>query len=155
MTNDEVDHDDDSQDTEQGIRLDTEGGWRIAGELVLPWPELDLSPNTASHWRVKAKAKALYRERCNYIALHSPACQKARAYLHNAKEARLVIAFYPPTARSYDLDNLLARMKSGLDGLADAWGYNDKIIKSIEVTASGLKGSLVKLALYIRIDRNE
>jgi crossover junction endodeoxyribonuclease RusA len=155
MTNDGVDHDNDSQDTEQGLWPDTSGSWRIAGELVLPWPELDLSPNTASHWRVKAKAKALYRERCNYIAIHSPACQKARADLHNAKKARLTIEFYPPTARSYDLDNLLARMKSGLDGLADAWGYNDKIIKSIEVTASGLKGSLVKLALYVERQHNE
>jgi crossover junction endodeoxyribonuclease RusA len=32
----------------------------------------------------------------------------------------------PPNRRAHDLDNCLARMKSGLDGLADVLGVDDK-----------------------------
>lgn len=39
---------------------------------------------------------------------------------------RLSITFYRPNRRSYDRDNLLARMKSGLDGMCDALKINDK-----------------------------
>lgn len=132
--------------------MHTERGWRIAGELVLPWPPLELSPNTASHWRAKAKAKAAYRESCRYIASRTPCYDVAKSRLRYAKEARLEIEFHPPSLRSYDLDNLLARMKSGLDGLADSWVFNDKIIKEIEIKtpAGSLKGNFVKLALYVK-----
>ena len=35
------------------------------------------------------------------------------------------VMFYPPDRRSYDRDNLLARIKSGLDGMCDALGIDD------------------------------
>ena len=38
----------------------------------------------------------------------------------------LTITFYPPTRRAFDLDNALARIKAGLDGLADVLGVDDK-----------------------------
>jgi crossover junction endodeoxyribonuclease RusA len=37
--------------------------------------------------------------------------------------------FCPPDKRKRDLDNLLARMKAGLDGLADALGVDDTIFR--------------------------
>lgn len=38
----------------------------------------------------------------------------------------LELVFVTPDQRSYDRDNLVARMKSGLDGLADALKIDDK-----------------------------
>lgn len=43
-----------------------------------------------------------------------------------AEKLHLSLTFYAPTRRAYDLDNALARMKSGLDGLADLLGVDDK-----------------------------
>lgn len=31
------------------------------------------------------------------------------------------------------MDNLLARMKAGLDGVCDAWGVNDKFFRPITI----------------------
>ena len=39
--------------------------------------------------------------------------------------------FIPPDKRSYDRDNLVARMKSGIDGLADALRINDKRFNTV------------------------
>jgi hypothetical protein len=46
----------------------------------------------------------------------------------------LRIMFHPPDRRKYDWDNLLARMKAGLDGVADGLGVDDSLFRpSIEV----------------------
>ena len=42
-----------------------------------------------------------------------------------ADKLHLSLTFYAPTRRAYDLDNALARMKAGLDGLADVLGVDD------------------------------
>jgi crossover junction endodeoxyribonuclease RusA len=39
--------------------------------------------------------------------------------------AHLVVTFCPPDERKRDLDNMLAAIKSGLDGIADAIGMDD------------------------------
>lgn len=46
---------------------------------------------------------------------------------------RLSIKFYRPTRRSYDRDNLLARMKAGLDGMCDAMKINDKRFSTLVI----------------------
>ena len=43
-----------------------------------------------------------------------------------AERLHVSLVFYPPSRRAFDLDNMLARMKSGLDGLADVLGVDDK-----------------------------
>lgn len=43
-----------------------------------------------------------------------------------ADKLHLTLTFYPPTRRAYDLDNALARMKAGLDGLSDVVKVDDK-----------------------------
>ncbi|MDR2333723.1 MAG: endonuclease [Burkholderiaceae bacterium] len=88
--------------------------------LTLPWPPKELSPNARQHWRVLAKAKKAYREACAWTAKEQGACKQDAEKLH------LAITFFPPSRRAYDLDNALARMKSGLDGLADVLGVDDK-----------------------------
>lgn len=88
--------------------------------ITLPWPPARLSPNARLHWAALAKAKKAYREACAAHAMAQGVRKVAADKLH------LTLTFVPPSRRAYDLDNALARMKSGLDGLADALGVDDK-----------------------------
>lgn len=87
--------------------------------LTLPWPCEALSPNARQHYMALARARKKYRHECWAAAL----CQGARRV--TADRLQVAIRFAPPTRRRYDLDNLLSRLKSGLDGLADALGVDD------------------------------
>ena len=89
-------------------------------ELQLPWPPSDLSPNKRLHWARLAKVKKLYRKECMFSVLAQNIDRVPDGPL------ALDLTFVPPTRHSYDRDNLVARMKSGLDGLADALDINDK-----------------------------
>lgn len=88
-------------------------------KLEFPWPPKELSPNTRQHWASLARAKKSYRAQCALLARKQGA-QKMEATLLLVK-----VTFHAPTRRAYDLDNALARMKSGLDGLADVLGVDD------------------------------
>ena len=88
--------------------------------LTLPWPPKELSPNARLHWRVVAKAKKAYRAACGWTAKEQGARRIEAGKLH------LSLTFFAPTRRAYDLDNALARMKSGFDGVADVLGVDDK-----------------------------
>ena len=87
--------------------------------ITLPWPPSSLSPNTRQHWSKLAKAKGEYRRACYFTAIEQGAKPIRADHLH------LHLQFVPPNRRKFDLDNLLARMKSGLDGLVDAIGVDD------------------------------
>ena len=65
-------------------------------------------------------AKKSYRAACAWTAKE----QGARSI--EADRLHLTLVFVPPNRRAHDLDNCLARMKSGLDGLADVLGVDDK-----------------------------
>ena len=88
--------------------------------LTLPWPPSALSPNTRQHWRKLARAKKAYRAACAAQA------QAQGARRIKADRLHLTLTFYPPNRRAHDLDNCLARLKSGLDGLADVLEVDDK-----------------------------
>lgn len=97
-------------------------GWTKT--LLLPWPPKALSPNARGHWATLAKAKKEFRTRCAWLA-------KAQGLpsFKNAPQADLraflAYTFCPPDRRARDLDNVLAAMKSGNDGLVDAMGIDD------------------------------
>lgn len=57
------------------------------------------------------------------------------------------LTFYPPCKRNRDRDNLLAAMKSGLDGLADAMNVNDRRFVPI-VRLKDEIGGMVKVRIY-------
>tara|TARA_B000000609_G_scaffold146158_1_gene128072 strand:+ start:247 stop:678 length:432 start_codon:yes stop_codon:yes gene_type:complete len=99
-------------------------------EVVLGWPPTDLSPNARKHWAVVAKAKKQYRKDCYSVSKEQ--LKKYKKETENIPE-RLVLemTFIPPDKRSYDRDNLVARMKSGIDGLADALKINDKRFNTV------------------------
>ena len=87
--------------------------------LTLPWPPTGLSPNARTHWAKLAKLKKQYRQAWAWTAKSQGAGPVTANRLH------LSLTFVPPTRRAYDLDNALARCKSGLDGLADVLQVDD------------------------------
>lgn len=114
-------------------------------EIVLPWPPSSLSPNTRQHWSKLAKAKKLYRHECWAQAKAQGVVKSDTDRLH------LSIVFVPPSRRAFDLDNCLARLKSGLDGLADALVVDDKHW-SLSIAKSPEIGGMVKIKIERRAD---
>ena len=97
-------------------------------ELVLGWPPSDLSPNARLHWAKVARAKKQYRQACNSVSKEQ---LKKYKYTELPEFLVLEMVFIPPDKRNYDRDNLVARMKSGIDGLADAMRINDKRFNTV------------------------
>lgn len=111
--------------------------------LTLPWPPSSLSPNTRSHWRAHAKAKAQYRQACAYHA------RMQGAERIEAKRLSVRLRFVPPDRRRRDLDNLIASMKSGLDGLADVLKVDDNRWQIAAELVDGQIGGLVRVDVVV------
>lgn len=107
-------------------------------QLTLPWPPKELSPNARQHWSKLARAKKAYRAACAWTAKEQGAQRIEADRLH------LTLVFVPPNRRAHDLDNCLARMKSGLDGLADVLGVDDKRW-SLTISKSDEVGGMVRV----------
>jgi len=91
--------------------------------VELPWPPRELSPNARHDRRAIAGIRKRYRQQCWALTLSGK--RKLDAWLEPQSSLHLVITFHPPDKRRRDLDNMLASMKSGLDGVADALGVDD------------------------------
>lgn len=118
--------------------------------ISLPWPSSDLSPNKRQHWAAKSKAVAKYRDMCRTTAM----LQSVRQRMPKGPW-QVSMLFFPPDNRRYDMDNLLARMKAGLDGVCDALKVNDVDFKrtTIERGTAQRPGSVrMKLESYEPID---
>lgn len=111
--------------------------------LTLPWPPSALSPNGRTHWAALAKAKKAYRAECAWQAK----AQGARAI--DAAKLHVSLVFVPPNRRAFDLDGLLSRMKSGLDGLADVLGVDDSNW-SLSIAKADEIGGMVKVLVEVR-----
>jgi crossover junction endodeoxyribonuclease RusA len=94
-------------------------GLKTAGFVTLGWPATILSPNARAHFHDVAKAKKAYRTACWALTRQAGIRLRADASPH------LVLTFVPPDRRARDLDNMLASIKAGLDGVADAIGCDD------------------------------
>ena len=58
--------------------------------------------------------------------------------------------FVRPSFREMDRDNLVARMKSGLDGVADALKINDKLFRKVTASVEPhIKGGYVDLKIEV------
>ena len=110
-------------------------------EIILPWPPTVLSPNDSSHWAKKAKVKKQYRTEAWAIT------KAANIRVNPDNPIQLDITFVRPSRRSYDQDNLIARMKSGFDGIADGLGVNDKLFRLGNITITDHIGGMVKITI--------
>lgn len=119
-------------------------------EIVLPWPERDLSPNSRVHWRKLAEAKKRAKS-YGYIA-----AKKAGFHTVEWPEGRLYvwINYHPPTRRRYDMDNLIASCKGQFDGIADAMGVDDsRFVFHPFVHSEPVKHGLIKIRITGGRDR--
>lgn len=90
--------------------------------FTLPWPPATLGPNSRGHWRKGARDRKRFRSACYVTALD----QGARTLQMPADgPIALTITLHPPCRRRRDLDNAIAAMKAGFDGLADALRVDD------------------------------
>lgn len=90
--------------------------------LTLPWPPKDLSPNARVHWTKRSKAAKAYRKECGWqVVAAGP-----RPKFAPSGPITLDVEFVEPDNRKRDLDNMLASIKAGIDGIADALGVNDR-----------------------------
>lgn len=111
-------------------------------QITLAWPPAELSPNSRLHWARAAKAKKAYRRACAIEAIAQGVQRTTAPRLH------LALEFVPPTRRMPDADNLLARMKSGIDGLADVLGLDDRHWEfSISRSEIPIKGGIVRVTI--------
>jgi len=115
-------------------------------EIVLGWPPSDLSPNARLHWAKLARAKKHYRQAC--LSVTKEQLKKYPNYNKLPEVLVLEMTFIPPDRRSYDRDNLVARMKSGIDGLSDALRINDKRFNTVISTMDqDYLGGFVKIRI--------
>ena len=108
--------------------------------VFLPWPPKELSPNSALHWAKKAKKKKEYRQACWALTL------EAKLEATGDQKIPMEITFYPPDKRHRDADNMVAAIKSGLDGVADALKVNDRQFLPTFIFSEEVKG-MVKIKL--------
>lgn len=85
--------------------------------IELPFPPAKLSPNARVHWAAKAKVFKAYKAHCTIALL------PYRKQL--AGRSEFAITFHPPSARRFDLDNLVGRFKAGTDALSATCGVDD------------------------------
>lgn len=89
-------------------------------QVSLPWPSADLSPNARSRtWHKGHRARAAYKRLCGSECI----AQGVRKV--TADRLSVTLTFHPPVKRNHDADNLIARMKAGLDALSAALGVDD------------------------------
>lgn len=95
--------------------------------ITLPWPPAELSPNARKHWRAVAPIRARYRQDCQWATLAANVGRISGRH-------HMALTFHPANRRHRDRDNLMAQMKSGIDGMADALGINDREFDPITVS---------------------
>ena len=101
--------------------------------FTLPWPSSTLSPNRRAHWAVLAKARKTARRQAYMAVLSQLATSGVPKPRAPAGPLAVHLLFVAPDRRPYDRDNLLARMKAALDGVADALGYDDSRVAHFSV----------------------
>lgn len=111
--------------------------------ITLPWPPSSLSPNVRQHYMALARAKKSYRSACWFTA-HSQGLRRM-----SAQKLHLSIEFVPPSRRAFDLDNCLARLKAGLDAIADITGVDDRHW-SLSISRSETVGGMVRVTVEAR-----
>jgi len=109
--------------------------------IILAWPSADLSPNSRCHWSKKAKAAKAARQAAGW------ATKAAGESVTDDGHIALRILFYPPSKRRFDLDGLLSRLKSALDGVADALGVDDNRFGLTIERREVVKGGRVEISI--------
>ena len=92
-------------------------------ELILPWPDRALHPNSRGHWGKRAAAAKVARAEAH---IRARAAGWRADQLPAATRLHIWIDGYPADKRRRDADGLLSSLKPWLDGIADALGIDDR-----------------------------
>lgn len=106
-------------------------------EVTFGWPPRECSPNWRGHWSKRAKAAKQYKHSCFVLA------KEAKLAVDWEGPVYLWIKFNPPSRRTHDIDNCIAQIKNGIDGLALALGVNDSRFKIAPWISDHVAGSVV------------
>jgi len=99
-------------------------------ELAFPNPQLNPNRNTGKHWAV---ATGL-RKRAHHDAfVLARVVANAARWQATKAEIAVTITFVQPDRRRRDRDNLLAALKWGLDGVAEALGVDDSQFEPVMI----------------------
>ena len=114
--------------------------------IDLPWPPKELSPNARVHRMAKARAARTYRQDCGWATV------EALGGIHRCPRVtgealELIAEFRMPDKRWRDADNLLAMIKSGIDGVCDATGINDRAFRRVTVDRVMDGAGIVRLTI--------
>ena len=114
-------------------------------EITLPWPSSKLNPNNTVHWAVRAKATKQARPFAFYYTLSKGYGQKLRNWDIQLEQH---VKFYPPDKRKRDEDNCLRMVKAFRDGIFQALGSDDAIIRRTVIEwGEAVPGGKVKITL--------
>lgn len=122
-------------------------------EVGAPWPSKVLSPNTPVHFRTRAAAILANKLQCRRDFLEQlqdpAAAQAAHTLRHSTEPLWIGILLVAPDRKRRDLDNLVARLKSTLDSLADCLGINDHRFRVIcaRLAQATHPGGIVRIAV--------
>jgi crossover junction endodeoxyribonuclease RusA len=117
----------------------------VSTVVRVPWPPKELSPNGRLHWARKAKVAKRYRLTC-FLAAQEAGLRNLPA----SPEYEVTLRFHPPDRRGRDEDNLVASIKSGLDGLAHAMGVDDRTFRLGHKVEPPVPGGMVLVTVKPR-----
>ena len=95
--------------------------------FVIDWPDRRLFPNARVHWAVKASKVHDARARAQIQAMSclETISDDERNWLQSDSKLPYGLVIVPPDKRHRDEDNVIASLKSSLDGIATGLGVND------------------------------
>ena len=111
-----------------------------------PWPHANLSPNARQHPIRLGAIRKRYKAACMNAFMGQGL---RRLKLSEGTPLNVTLAFTPTVTRAHDHDNLIARMKAGLDALADTIGVDDSTfrIQPITIMPADRKRAGVKITV--------
>ena len=108
-------------------------------KIEFQWPARDLHPNARIIWQVKQLRVKEARTEAYWLTQVQPGDMLAYP-----GKMQICYTFYPPNKAHRDLDNMIANMKSALDGVMDALGTNDsQIVRVVGEWGKVVKGGAV------------
>lgn len=119
----------------------------------LPWPSAKLNPNQSKgmHWAATSSLRKKARNDAAWVtksAMLQRLLERLPALDFGKGSVPLTITFIQPDRRARDRDNLLAALKSSLDGVADALGVNDSQFEPVTIRREyGAKPGSVRIEI--------
>lgn len=115
-----------------------------------PWPHANLSPNARQHPIRLGAIRKRYKAAC--IAAFMGQGLRGMKLAEGAT-LNVTLTFTPTVTRAHDHDNLIARMKAGLDALAATIGVDDSRFRLQPITI--LKADRHGAKVTITVERAE